>query len=73
MVVSDYFMSDGTGGMLAHFCCEHQIPCMIVTGAEPADIRPYVPAGVRIVSKLHFRDLVSMMARADALAAGGAR
>ena len=52
LVVTDFRMADGDGGMLSHFCNDKNIPCVIVTCYEASDISPYVPKTTQIVSKI---------------------
>ncbi len=53
-VVSDYLMAEGDGGSLSHFCADRKIPCVIVSGHDPAEIQSYLPKGTIAVRKADF-------------------
>lgn len=53
IVVTDYQMESGGGGMLAHFCGEHAIRCVIATGMDPACISAYLPKETTVIEKFN--------------------
>lgn len=55
-VFTDYVMKDGDGGMLSNFCGDRGLPCVVFTGMEPDNIRPYIPVNIPIYGKTEFFD-----------------
>jgi CheY-like chemotaxis protein len=59
LVITDYWMRDGDGGMVANLCKDKGINCIVATGARLEEIKPYVPSTTTVVDKLHFLDKLS--------------
>lgn len=56
-VFTDFAMKNGDGRMLSKFCDDRGLPCVVFTGMEPSEIRPYIPYKIPIYGKLDFLDL----------------
>lgn len=54
IVLTDYYMKDGDGGSLAHYCVRHKIPCIAITSLDPETVRPYVPKEIMTFGKADF-------------------
>lgn len=56
-VFTDFAMKDGDGGMVSKFCEDRGLPCVVFTGLEPSEIRPFISYKIPIYGKLDFLDL----------------
>ncbi|MFW7380631.1 MAG: response regulator [Oligoflexus sp.] len=51
LVVTDYYMPNGDGGTLCHFCHDQDIPCVVVSSHGPEELLPYLPKDTVILHK----------------------
>jgi len=51
LVVTDYYMVNGNGGTLCHYCHDHGISCVVISSHGAEDLSPYLPKDTVILYK----------------------
>lgn len=52
LVITDYYMPNGDGGMLSHYCHDHNIPCVVLSSHPSEELRPYLPKDTIVLEKI---------------------